>query len=400
MSRKYCAPRRVAYPLRLLDWFVDALVRPASRQNGAPANQRPRMLMMSSGHLGDTLILTYLFPLIVERYPQAEIDVLAGDWCDPVLAHNPYVRRVIHWNHVGTNRRAISGLQKMADHVSSLRQAVVLLNDEVYDYSVDIRFSDSPMHQILPFIRVKRSIGFGTRGLGGLLDDELFLPDGEFHHVEILLNLLAQMDVHATLRDIRPYFPHVNTARTTLGQKLPQLQLPRQPIIAVFPESGADNRFLPDIFWQQLLGELLTRTEAIIVGCGQRIGTTALMKKVAANNPDQAHRIVDATAKLTIDELAALSEQASLAFTLESFPAHLCAIFCPLIAYYFNGTGLQFFPIANFETLLFHNHQNSRDLMLDRPHYQSRYVDEFDSAVVEQSVQKATELVNRVTLRP
>ena len=171
MSRKYCAPRRLAYPLRLLDWFVDALVGPAGQTDETPNAQHPRILMMSSGHLGDTLILTFLFPLIIKRYPQAEIDVLAGNWCDPVLVHNPYVRRVIHWNHIGTNRRRINGLRKVAEHIGSLRSAVASLADEVYDYSVDIRFSDSPMHQILPFIRVKHSIGFGTRGLGGLLDD-------------------------------------------------------------------------------------------------------------------------------------------------------------------------------------------------------------------------------------
>ncbi|MBO0939540.1 glycosyltransferase family 9 protein [Fibrella sp. HMF5335] len=400
MSRKYCAPRRVAYPLRLLDWFVDALAQPTRRVNEAPSAQQPRILMMSSGHLGDTLILTFLFPLIIKRYPQAKIDVLAGDWCDPVLVHNPFVRRIIHWNHIGTNRRKVSGLQKVAEHVGGLRRAIAALSGEVYDYSVDVRFSDSPMHQILPFIRVKHSIGFGTRGLGGLLDDELFLPDGEFHHLELILNLLSRMDVHATLRDIRPYFPHGSTAKSTLAQKLPQLQASRQPIIAIFPESGADSRFLPDAFWQQLLGELLNQTEAIMVGCGQRPGTTQLMHKVIADNPSQGHRVLDATGQLTIDELAELSAQASLAFTLESFPAHLCGIFCPLIAYYVNGTGLQFFPIANFDTLLFHNHQNSRDLTLDRPHYQSLFVDTFDSAVVQQSVQKATELVNRVTLRP
>ena len=396
MSRKYCAPRRVAYPLRLLDWFVDTLVRPARRENEAPPIQHPRILMMSSGHLGDTLILTYLFPLIAERYPQAEIDVLAGDWCDPVLVHNPYVRRVIHWNHVGTNRRAVSGLHKMADHIGSLRQAIVLLKDEVYDYSVDIRFSDSPMHQILPFIRVNHSIGFGTRGLGGLLDEELFLPDGEFHHIDLLLSLLSKIDVHATLPDIKPYFPLQVSTGLTLAAKLPVLTETDRPLVLVCPESGALSRFLPVTFWHQLVADVLTTSDAQIIVCGQLPATTELVAQLRNNHPEEVHRLVDSTGQLTIDELAMLASKATLAFTVDSFPAHLCAIFCPLITYYNNGMGIQFFPIANFDTLLFHNHLNSRDLAMNRPSYQTIYTTEFGAAIVQQSIQKMAQLINRV----
>ncbi len=396
MSRKYCAPRRVTYPLRLLDWFVDALVRPARQQNEAPHIQHPRILMMSSGHLGDTLILTYLFPLIADRYPQAEIDVLAGDWCDPVLVHNPYVRRVIHWNHVGTNRRHISGLQKMVDHVRSLRRAIVALKDEVYDYSVDIRFSDSPMHQILPFIRVKHSIGFGTRGLGGLLDEELFLPDGEFHHVDLLLSLLAKIDVHATFPDIKPYFPLQAGAGSTLLAKLPILAGTDSPLVLVCPESGAVSRFLPVTFWHNLVADVLTTSDAQVVVCGQLPATTELVAQLKTNHPEQACRLVDSTGQLTIAELAVLASKASLAFSVDSFPAHLCAIFCPLITYYNNGMGIQFFPIANFDTLLFHNHLNSRDLALNRPNYQTTYTTEFGDTIVHQSIQKMAQLLNRV----
>lgn len=396
MSRKYCAPRRIAYPLALLDLVVDAVVRPRTRQAAPVPSADVQILLMSSGHLGDMLILTYLFPLIRERYPNAQIDVLAGDWCDPVLANNPYVRRVIHWNHVRTNRKKISGFRKLRQHVSMMSDAISVLREVEYDYSIDIRFSDSPMHSILPFIRVKYSIGFGTRGLGGLLDEELFLPDGEFHHLDLLLSLLSKIDVHATLPDIKPYFPLQVGAEASLMKKLPLLAQTDRPLIVVSPESGAQSRFLPVSFWNELLAYTLSTTEALIVTCGQLPGTTALAKKLQADYPDQAHRVVDSTGQLTIQELAAVTSRATLAYSLESFPAHLSAIFCPLITYYYNGMGIQFFPIANFDTLLFHNHLNSRDLLMNRPNYQTVFTEEFGKAVVALSVEKATQLVNRV----
>ena len=396
MSRKYCAPRRIAYPLTLLDLIVDAVVRPRARQVPLKPTDDVQILLMSSGHLGDTLILTYLFPLIRERYPNARLDVLAGDWCDPVLTNNPYVRRVIHWNHVGTNRKKISRFRKLRQHMGMMNAAIPVLREVAYDYSIDIRFSDSPMHQILPFIRVNHSIGFGTRGLGGLLDEELFLPDGEFHHLDLLLALLAKIDVHATLPDIKPYFLLQPAADVSLLTKLPMLTQADRPLILVCPESGAASRFLPVEFWNELLTNTLTQTEALLLMCGQLPGTTAMATKLRADCPDQAHRVVDATNQLTIQELAVLTAKATLAYTVDSFPAHLCAIFCPLITYYHNGMGIQFFPIANFDTLLFHNHYNSRDLQLNRPDYLTVYTEFFGQKVVALSLQKAAQLVNRV----
>jgi heptosyltransferase-3 len=277
-----------------------------------------------------------------------------------------------------------------------LGTAVKSLRGTTYDFSIDIRFSDSPMHQILPFIDVKHSIGFGTRGLGGLLDEELFLPEGEFHHIDLLLSLLAKIDVHLSLPDIKPYFAFPPNAQATLAKKLPLVEKADQPLIVVFPESGASSRFLPVAFWEELLSETLQHTEALIISCGQLPSTTALLMRMKAKHPDQTHRLIDATGQLTIDELAALASRATLAFTVDSFPAHMCAIFCPLITFYNNGMGIQFFPISNFDTLLFHNHLNSRDLLMNRSNYQTIFTEEFDANVVALSMQKVKQLVNRV----
>ncbi|HLK98790.1 MAG TPA: hypothetical protein VK364_13545, partial [Hymenobacter sp.] len=93
-SRKYCAPRRVAYPLRALDLVVDTYAGLVRKGQKMPVTFPPTVLILTSGHLGDALILSYMFPLIHQRYPGAQIDVVAGSWCDPIWADNPYVRRV------------------------------------------------------------------------------------------------------------------------------------------------------------------------------------------------------------------------------------------------------------------------------------------------------------------
>ncbi|MBD2752365.1 glycosyltransferase family 9 protein [Spirosoma validum] len=386
--RKYCAPRSIAYPLQLLDVAVDHYAKGSYSQRdfGLPDNDAPTILLMTSGHLGDALVLTYTFPLIRARYPNAQLDILAGSWCDPIWKDNPYIRRVIHLNHVTTNRRPISRWAKWSEFFQTTQSAIKTLRNTVYDYSVDIRFSDSPMHFVLPYLRVKRKIGYGTRGFGGLLDNEFFMPDEETHTFDLILQVLKPMGVEADLRTIKPHFFHPAVSSIQLWSKLNRT-VPAQKPILICPESGADIRMLSVDYWAQLATRLLAESTNLLIFIGQKTFTTDLYERVLAMNLSEADRLVPAVGTLTIQDIASLSEQAEAAFTLDSLPMHLCCLGCPTVSFQKNGLGIQFFPIANYPTLVVHNHQLSRELTLDRPGFDSEYVSTFDIAVLDRAVQ-------------
>ena len=386
--RKYCATRSVAYPLQLLDVAVDAYARGAySRQNlGLPDTDAPNILLMSSGHLGDALILSYTFPLIRARYPTAQIDVLAGSWCDPIWKDNPYVRRVVHLNHVGTNRRPLSKLGKWREFYRTTRQAVKTLGDTVYDYSADIRFAASPMHFVLPYLKIRRKIGFGTRGLGGLLDEEFFMPDEEVHNFDLILTVLKPLGIEADVRTIEPKFFHPAQTPAELWQKLNRPVTAQQPIL-ICPESGDEIRMLSTEFWGNVAARLLTETNNPLIFSGQKPFTTKLYEHVLAANPAATDRLIPAVGNLSLQDIASLSEQARAAFTLDSLPMHLCCLGCPTVSFQKSGMGIQFFPIASQPTLVLHNHPQSRNLTLHRPGFDSEYVTEFGDNVLERGIE-------------
>jgi heptosyltransferase-3 len=386
--RKYCAPRSIAYPLQLLDVVVDGYARGSysQRNYGLINTETPVILLMTSGHLGDALILSYTFPLIRQRYPNAQIDVLAGSWCDPIWKDNPYIRRVVHLNHIGTSRRPLSKIQKWREFFQTSRAAIRTLTDTVYDYSVDIRFSDSPMHFLLPHLRVKQKIGFGTRGFGGLLDHEFFLPDEEVHNFDLLLNLLEPMGVQGDLRTVEPRFFHPQESPSALWDKLNQ-PVPAQEPILICPESGADVRMLSIDFWSRLAGRLLTESPNPLLFSGQNAFTTDLYERVRAEHPTDTDRLISAVGKLTLQDIASFSEQARAAFTLDSLPMHLCCLGCPTLSFQKNGMGIQFFPINSQPTLVLHNHILSQNLTLDRPGFDSEYVTAFDEKVLERTIE-------------
>lgn len=385
-ARKYCAPRSVAYPLQALDLVVDTYARLVGKGQKVPPADRPTVLVMTSGHLGDALILSYTFPLIHQRYPGAQIDVVAGSWCDPIWANNPYIRRIVHVDHPGTNRRSLTRAQKWRVFGRTARAAVSRLRDEDYDFSIDIRFSSAPMHFLLPFLRVRHAIGFGSYGWGGLLDDEFFLPDGEFHNFSVIGQLFARMDVNVDVQTVVPYFPTGNLAVETVWEKL-GVAVPDGPVVLVFPETGSPERELPGTFWHQAVAHLLSQQpDATVVFGGQTPLTSQLYNAARHQYPDRSHRFIPAVGTLTIRELAALARVALFAITLDSLPAHLCVIFCPTVSFFNDGMGLQFFPIGNEPTFVFHNHPTSRNLTLDRPGFVSTYIEQFDEGVIDRAL--------------
>lgn len=385
--RKYCAPRRIGYPLQLLDVVVDQYARGAysQRQYGPVKTDAPEILLMTSGHLGDALILSYAFPLIRARYPKAQIDILAGSWCDPIWKDNPYIRRVVHLNHVSTNRQNLSKWKKWQAFFRTTQSAIHTLRDTGYDFSADVRFSDSPMHFVLPWLKVKQKFGFGTRGFGGLLDQEFFIPEGEVHNFDLILDVLEPMGVSGSLETVQPYFFHPTQTPAQLWTKIGQ-PVPAQKPLLIFPESGNEVRMLSTEYWCQLATRLLAETNAPLLFSGQKAFTNDVYERVLATNPAAADRLIAAVGTLTLQDIASLSEQAQAAFTLDSLPMHLCCLGCPTFSFQKNGMGLQFFPIASQPTMVVHNHALSRLLTLNRPDFQSTYVTTFDDSVLDQAM--------------
>ena len=384
-TRTYYADNKLADRLRLLDRLVDgyARIRPRKRPPTAASSVRPAILFLTSGHLGDALILSYLFPAVQQHYPDAVIDVVAGAWCTPIWAGNPYVRRVVLLNHSNTNRSAVSRWAKWAIFAKTTRSAIAALRNSRYDYSIDIRFTSAPMHFLLPFIRVWHSIGFGTRGWGGLLDSEFMLPEGTFHISTVLGQLLTPLGIKTDAKTIEPYFAGANIIIGHVWQKIGTPQ-PTEAVVLLCPEAGSDERTLPTQFWQEITERLLNETaDSTLVFCGQQTSTTDMYESIRQLHPAHSRRLVSAVGRLTIQELAALARSARFAFTLDSLPAHLNVIFCPTVAFFSNGMGLQFFPINAQPAFILHNHPDSRLLTLERAGFHSQYVESFNTVAIE-----------------
>lgn len=377
--RKYCGTPRETIPFKIMDFFVDiyANLFYKNRKIAPISHDSPRILVASLGHLGDALTVTYMFPLIKKTYPNAIIDLLSAQWCEPVNQHNPFVNQTIYINHFQTNRRKISRWEKIKDFYRTTRKALLILRETHYDYYIDIRYSDAVAHFVLPFINVKKAYGFSRRALGGLLDKEFDVPTHEFHHFDMYFMLLREIGVKGTFTDIEPYFP---IAESVSFEKIKaKISLDNQPFLMLFPESGGEHKQLSVDFWAKLIDQILQQHNIKVLLCGQTSMSKQILDLVADKFKNQ---IIDTSSKINIQEIGMLSKNAQFALTLDSFPEHFCCIFCKTITI-FKGTGYPFFPLANLPVYLIHNHKLSVGLPFERENVEIVYQENIETNAVK-----------------
>ncbi len=378
--RKYCATRRVLYFFFIKDVFVDLYARffYKPRLKKLSNNTTPQFLFFNSGHLGDALLMSYCFPEIKKKYPDAIIDVVCGEWCTFIFETNPLVRNTIIQNHFYTNRKAISAFQKLIIYFKTTILATKKLKKEVYDYSIDVRYSGGVSHWILPFINVKKSIGFGTRGYGGLLENEFFLPDSHFHNFDMTAMLLHEIGIRTSAKEISPYLPFHSENIEKIKKKVSI----SEKTVLLFPESGGEIKMFEHDFWVEITKNLLQKSNLTVLLCGEKPYTEALFQKLLKVFPDEAERIFS-TGKLSLSEVATLPQIAHSAIVLDSFPAHLCTIFCKTLVFSKHASGYEFFPLNNTEISIWHNNTGSKNMSLARPNFKSYYLEDFAQIDIE-----------------
>jgi heptosyltransferase III len=368
IKRKYCAGRSQLYFLWLKDIFIDFYAQffYKSKRKDAVISPNPKILIACSGHLGDGLILSYSFAEIKKYYPNATIDVLIGEWCDAMFRQHPLVRKVIHQNHFITNRKPISFLSKLWNHLKTARTAIHELRKEEYDYSIDIRYSGAVSHFLLPFIHVKKAYGFGSRGYGGLLEREFFLPDYEFHIYEMISLLMEQIGIKTSLQSVQPSLPFPKA-------EISDFIFPNKYVL-VFPEAGEPHRMMNEDFWKKLCNQIIKNSDTSIVFCGDKDYAKSLVETL--NSPQ-----ILLASKLKFSQLATLIQKSALSITMDSFPAHLCPILSPTVVLGKNAAGRHFFPLGNHAVLMIHDNRISRDLTIEREGFRAIYQEKIDEGI-------------------
>jgi heptosyltransferase III len=335
---------------------------------------KSKFLFISLGHLGDALILSYVFPLVKKHYPCATIDVLTSSGCLPVLMKNPFIRKIHTFDHYRNNRASIPWWKKIFVHSVTLRQALREIHIEDYDVSIEGRVHYPNGNLLALRGKIEHRIGFGSGGYGGLLTIEVALAEvGSYHLLQAILTELEYVGILGSLEDIQPYLP-VAQNDNNVSQKL----LRNDAYVLLNPESGAETRMLSTAFLQQVLLTLINESSWSVVICGVSSDTAERVNAFIQANSTIASRIINLVGKLSVDEFFRYAQHAIISVTVESFAAHLCAIACPTFSIFKNGSGALYFPFAKYRSVVVHHDKVSIGHSVFS-HTESHYVESIES---------------------
>ncbi len=368
LKREYCGNRPTKFRLRLLDLFIDFLVFVFRKHKHTEYIHPTKILLFNFGHLGDMLMMSYMVSALKNKYPAVEIHIVAGNWCKNLIVNNPLYDKVFFINHYRTNRSKQSIFTKFKTYISDIQAFLAVHKSLHYTHSFDFRYSGYNANMLLPFLNADQKIGFGTRGMGSLLDIEYYMLPTPFHSVDQQIQSLRSLGISQTSIDIEPVL-------LMQVQENPNFKIDDEYFI-LFPEAGTTNRMFSNQFWLTIISNiLLKKTETKLIICGLTEHSAKLKQELDAKFPK---RIIDAVGKVSIPQMVPLLKKASGAITLDSFPAHIASTMTSTLCLFKEGTGLEYFPINAKPTYIIHDHQYSKKVSTFRPQMTIQYIPSLD----------------------
>jgi heptosyltransferase III len=368
-KKKYCGNRPAKLRFIIIDFFVDNFLRIiGSKKNKSFVNPQ-RVLLFNYGHLGDMLMMGYMINVLKIKYPKVETHLVVGRWCKVLIENNPLYDKIHYFNHYRNDRQNIPFLEKYVRHFKDIFFVMRELRKNQYSHSFDFRYSAYNANQMLPFLNIEQKNGFGSRGLGSLLDNEFYILSDESHTIDTQAQVLKSINVDINSKELQPnllnYFGPAEMP--PVGNKF----------IIIFPEAGNPERMLGLDFWVKIADEILSKmpNHQLII-----CGITDFNKKLSNSLSDKyVGKIIDATKTFSIIQIATLLDNADGAITLDSFPAHLASINTKTISFFKNASGNEYFPINSRHLHIIHDNEKVKSATAFRENMRVDFVESFQS---------------------
>lgn len=359
-----------------VDLIVDVLVKLFTNIKNVEIQNPNKIVFFSLGHLGDALILSYLFPIIKQAYPSVIIDVVTPDWSASILSNNPHVRKILIYNPWRQNRSKNSFLKKIFLQIKNSREVNREFKNQGYDISIEGRISHPNGNLISYRGGVRKRIGFGSGGFGSLLTNEVKFPEkSAFHLLEAITFELKTININTDFSKIIPiYYTNLNS----ISSSKIDYDYQNESFILINFETGNSSRELPVKFLLQMIGKVSDLFNNDLIISGKNKESEILYDLICKEFGQRKTKIINMVNKLSLDELFLLSKHAKLSLTLESLPSHLFSVNSNTISFYNNGSGALFFPISQKRSIVIHNDFNSKDFN-SLPNLDNNYTSNFDT---------------------
>ncbi|HSB52261.1 MAG TPA: putative lipopolysaccharide heptosyltransferase III [Dissulfurispiraceae bacterium] len=291
-------------------------------------------------HIGDVLLTVPVFRALREHFPEARIAALVNSGTEEVITGNPLVDEIVLFDRTIKRRNPA---QRYLCELSFLRQ----LRQHHFDMSVSLTSGDrSAVIAYFSGARYRLAYDPGRKGLFGkryLYTHLAKLRKRGQHSVIKNLDVIAQFGISTD--DLSVDFHIPEEARTSIGRILAERGVSETDrIVHVHPTSRWLFKCWKDSFMAEVIRWLTDRGMKVIVTSSPDKGELERVKAILSlcnlkEKLSQNH-LVDLSGKITIKQLAAVTQRSVLFFGVDTAPMHIAAaVGTPVVALF--GAGQQ-----------------------------------------------------------
>lgn len=298
----------------IIDFLGSILVSPFIRKSAKhPESLKKRkILLCKNDHLGDVTIFLQVLPAIRNLFHNDEIHLVAGAWAKPLLENNPYIDKVIYFNHFLLNRNKNLIYRFFEDIISRITVLANMLKDR-YDIAIDFRSYFPNMIPLLFFGMANWKVGFATAGFGFLLNETVDWREN-IPETEHFMDLLKGVGSSEPSKNGLDYLGNPDNVNELFkNYKINE----NQQIVVLHPFGGHRTKQWDNDSWKKVMLYLSEKNyKTFIIGKGD---TNPFSSVIDDTN------IFDIINKTDVSLLAGLIKKARFVISIDSFPAQLSA---------------------------------------------------------------------------
>jgi lipopolysaccharide heptosyltransferase II len=270
-----------------------------------------KILVIQTAFIGDVILATPILVRLIEKYPDAQIDILVRKGNEGLLANFRGLNKIIIWN-------------KRENKIKNLFKTIHEIRLQKYDQVINIqRFLSTGL--ITLFSKGKVRIGFDKNPLSMFYTTKVKheIESGTLHEVQRNLLLLAEK---SDLKTVRPkLFPSENDF-------LKVKEFKDDSYFCLAPTSVWFTKQLPPEKWIELISTLNVSNNNKIYLLGAPSDFEACERIRISSKSDV---VVNLAGKLHFLETAALMKDASMNYVNDSAPMHIAsAMNAPVTVFY------------------------------------------------------------------
>lgn len=271
-----------------------------------------KILYINLAFLGDLILSTPTVRALRKQYPQAQIDLLVTPWAAPAAQGNPYADNVLLYDKRGVHK-----------NIKNLWHLLRQLRSENYDLAITANFAIRGA-VLAWLIGACYRIGYGARHAGVFLTHKVSADRTVIRHeTENQLGILAPLGI--TTQDTSLSFRINPVDVQSLHAKI--VINNQRPVVILCPYGRHPlNQWTPEGY-TSLIKQLSDIADCYLIGGNAEAALLAAINAAAGNVAEIAAGI------LTIGEMAAFFQEASLLITVDTGPMHIAgAVGIPILA--------------------------------------------------------------------